>query len=53
MRELNELKKITIVPFVENASALSKLWQAGVHYIQGYYLQEPNANMNYDFESDG
>ena len=53
VRELNELKKITIVPFVENASALSKLWQAGVHYIQGYYLQEPNANMNYDFESDG
>ncbi len=53
VKELNELKKITIVPFVENASALSKLWQAGVHYIQGYYLQEPNANMNYDFDGDG
>lgn len=53
VKELNELKKITIVPFVENASALSKLWQAGVHYIQGYYLQEPNATMNYDFDGDG
>lgn len=52
VKELNELKKITIVPFVENASALSKLWQAGVHYIQGYYLQEPNSSMNYDFDSD-
>jgi len=53
VKELHEMKKVTIVPFVENASALSKLWQAGVHYIQGYYLQEPNANMNYDFEGDG
>ncbi|WP_317930006.1 EAL domain-containing protein [Halioxenophilus sp. WMMB6] len=53
VKELHSLKKITIVPFVENAAALSKLWQAGVHYIQGHYLQEPNSQMNYDFESDG
>ncbi len=53
VRDLHAEKKITIVPFVENASALSKLWQAGVHYIQGYYLQEPHAQMNYDFDSDG
>ena len=53
VRDLHNEKKITIVPFVENASALSKLWQAGVHYIQGYYLQEPHSQMNYDFESDG
>ncbi|MCE2027429.1 EAL domain-containing protein [Sessilibacter corallicola] len=52
VRDLNGFKKTTIVPFVENASALSKLWQAGVHYIQGHYLQEPHAQMNYDFNSD-
>lgn len=52
VRELHSVKKITIVPFIENASALSKLWQAGVHYIQGHYLQEPHAMMNYDFNAD-
>lgn len=43
-------KKSCIVPFVENASALSHLWQAGAHYIQGHYLQKPHWEMNYDFQ---
>lgn len=50
--KLHQEEKITIVPFVENASVLSKLWQAGVHYIQGYYLQGPAADMNYDFDME-
>ena len=50
--ELHQMDKITIVPFVENASVLSKLWQSGVHYIQGYYLQEPADQMNYDFDME-
>lgn len=41
-----------IVPLVESASLLSTLWQAGVNYIQGYYLQAPSAEMNYDFDED-
>ncbi|MCJ8170266.1 EAL domain-containing response regulator [Atopomonas sediminilitoris] len=41
--------KLTIVPYVESASALATLWQAGVNYIQGHYLQGPSAGMNYDF----
>jgi diguanylate cyclase (GGDEF)-like protein len=45
--------KLTVVPFVENASVLSMLWQAGVNYIQGYYLQAPSAEMNYNFEEEG
>lgn len=49
VEQLHEQEKTTIVPFVENASVLSALWQAGVHYIQGHYLQEPTANMDYDF----
>ncbi len=47
--QLQEMEQQTIVPFVENASVLSTLWQAGVNYIQGYYLQEPTTEMNYDF----
>ena len=49
---LHKMDKITIVPFVENASVLSKLWQSGVHYIQGFYLQEPSEDMNYDFDME-
>ncbi len=50
--DLNQKELITIVPFVENASVLSKLWQSGVHYIQGFYLQEPVDEMNYDFDTE-
>lgn len=53
IKELHKLEKITIVPFVENASVLSTLWQSGVHYIQGHYLQGPAEDMNYDFSMDG
>ncbi len=50
--QLHQEDKITIVPFVENASVLSRLWQSGVHYIQGYYLQGPTDAMNYDFDTE-
>ena len=52
VKELHQQDKITIVPFVENASVLSKLWQSGVHYIQGYYLQGPTEQMDYDFDTE-
>jgi len=44
--------KLTIAPMVESAATLSTLWQVGVNYIQGYYLQAPMAQMNYDFSED-
>ncbi|MCP5161082.1 MAG: EAL domain-containing protein [Hahellaceae bacterium] len=49
VKTLQSQGKLTIVPLVENATILSTLWQAGVNYIQGYYLQAPTAEMNYDF----
>ena len=49
IKTLQSSGKLTIVPLVENASVLSTLWQAGVNYIQGYYLQAPVPEMNYDF----
>ena len=48
---LHAQSKQSIVPFVESASVLSILWQAGVNYIQGHYLQGPSQAMNYDFSS--
>lgn len=44
--------KLTIASFVESAAVLSSLWQIGVNYIQGYYLQTPSEQMNYDFNSE-
>ncbi|ALZ86320.1 response regulator receiver protein [Pseudomonas oryzihabitans] len=42
----------TIAPFVESASVLAQLWQVGVHFIQGYYLQEPSQAMDYEFQAE-
>ena len=52
IEKLHAENKITIVPFVENASVLSTLWQAGAHYIQGHYLQEPSRSMSFDFNME-
>lgn len=51
LNKLTESKRKTIVPYVETASVLSVLWQAGADYIQGYYLQRPMPNMSYDFSA--
>jgi EAL domain-containing protein (putative c-di-GMP-specific phosphodiesterase class I) len=38
-----------IVPFVETATIIPILWQQGVQYIQGHYINEPSFTMDYDF----
>ena len=52
VKQLQEAGKLTVVPMVENAKILSTLWQAGVNYIQGHYLQEPSTEMDYDFSTE-
>ncbi len=44
-----EMKSVAVG--VEDANSLAVLWTIGVHYIQGYYLQEPSENINFDFSS--
>lgn len=44
-----ELGKLTIAQHVPDATSLSLLWGMGVNFIQGYFLQEPTATMDYDF----
>ncbi len=39
----------TIATGVEDANSLAILWTVGVNYTQGYFLQEPSANIAYDF----
>ena len=38
-----------IAGFVESAACLKLLWQSGVQYIQGNFLQEPDEVMGFDF----
>ncbi|MFO7788431.1 MAG: EAL domain-containing protein [Halospina sp.] len=49
IQSLHQQGRLTVMPLVESASVLATIWQAGVNYIQGYYLQAPTPDMNYDF----
>ncbi|OEY65257.1 EAL domain-containing protein [Marinobacter sp. X15-166B] len=51
IQSLQNTGKLTIIPQVENASVLATLWQVGANYVQGYYLQAPGPEMNYDFSA--
>ncbi len=41
-----------IAEFVQNAKTLSSLWSCGMDYIQGYFLQQPDGTMDYDFTDE-
>lgn len=47
--KLKSNDKLVIAPLVENTKVMGTLWKAGVHFVQGNYLQPPRDNMNYDF----
>ncbi len=42
----------TIAAFVEDANSLAVLWQCAVDFIEGHFLQQPTAEMNYDFNEN-
>lgn len=44
--------KLTIVSNVSSATMMPTLWQAGVNYIQGDYLQPPADSMNFNFSGE-
>ncbi|AMX01447.1 EAL domain-containing protein [Microbulbifer thermotolerans] len=52
IQQLGESDIKVIVPHVEQASMLPTLWQTGTDYIQGYYVQPPADEMNFDFSLD-
>ena len=43
---------LTIAEHVEDPACLAVLWQHGVNFIQGHYLQKPEEKMNYDFTAE-
>ncbi len=42
----------TIAEHVQDPTCLAVLWQHGVNFIQGHYLQKPDETMNYDFTAE-
>jgi diguanylate cyclase (GGDEF)-like protein/PAS domain S-box-containing protein len=52
LADLHKQELRTIVPLVESASVVASLWQLGTHFIQGYYVQTPQAGMAYNFSDD-
>ena len=44
--------KTCIAESVEDSNCLAKLWQLGMHYIQGNFIQEPSKELGYTFESE-
>ena len=42
--------KLVMVPGIDSPGFVSKLWQLGINYIQGPYLQEPHSQMDYEFD---
>ncbi len=46
-----ESDKKVIANAVEDPHTLATIYSTGIDYIQGYFLQEPSPNMDYDFDS--
>lgn len=51
-RSLQEQGYKTIASGVEDAGSLAILWNVGVNYIQGYFLQEPSSTIAFDEEEE-
>ena len=45
--QADEAGKHTVAEWVEDAATMSFLFSAGVHFVQGNFLQEPDKAMNY------
>ena len=52
LQELKAAHRTVIVPFIESAGVIPTLWQAGVDFLQGHYIQTPTAEMDFDFSQE-
>ena len=47
-RKLQTAGYTTVASSVEDAGSLAILWNIGVNYIQGYFLQEPSSTITFE-----
>ena len=52
VKSLQSAGVLTAISGVESPTVLSTLWQAGVNFIQGYYVSMPAENLDYDFTNE-
>lgn len=52
IKQLAKKGRQVIVPGVESADVMAPLWQCGVDFIQGGYMQLPTDSMSFDFGSE-
>lgn len=52
LKQASDAGALVIAGFVEDASSLTALWQCGVQFIQGNFLQEPDAHLSFDFSDE-
>ena len=48
----NSMNKQCIAEYVQDAHSLAVLWQSGINFIQGNFLQEPSESLSYDFTGE-
>lgn len=51
--EAKSLNAVSIAVSVEDPNTLATIYSTGVDYIQGYFLQPPNTELNFDFSTMG
>lgn len=49
---LKEMEQHCIAPFIESPTLIPTLWQNGIEYIQGHYIQAPSSQMDYSFNEE-
>jgi multidomain signaling protein FimX len=49
VKHAQDLKLKILAESVQDAQSLPIIWEYEIEFIQGYFLQEPNENMIYDF----
>ncbi len=47
--QAQDIGKLIIAEYVEDADTLAQLYSSGVDYIQGNFLQAPDSGLNYEF----
>ncbi len=52
VKSLQTTGVLTAISGVESPAILPTLWEAGVNYIQGYYISPPLENLDYDFSDE-
>ncbi len=52
VKSLQTTGVLTAISGVESPAVLPTLWEAGVNYIQGFYISPPLDNLDYDFSDE-